>query len=354
MFFKKKKIQQIYSYKNDYHFFPQAVDFLPHLFDSTHKSIHTVSKTGILSIELLFKTLNKTLNFIGDTSSRNLYIWGKETAYAEQFGDFDKIFFFEHGWLPRTSYQMSPDGINSAAHFSNWKYGSIKKTDLDINPIIKNLAAFYPKPAGFRRETILTDYIIFPLQMGNDFNLKYAGAPFSSYFSRDKSHTLKYLQFCIDYISDYNLDIPVLFKQHPMDKEDGSHLKLRRKKDMLVTNTDNVSLSELLHAKNCKGLVTVNSNSMHEALILNVPVKALGNFLASQTEYKAIFGDLHTAFIQNPLHNIKIQEYVKHVLSNQWYLSDFNNPLIIREMIKSDGYVCPGELRKRCQLIPSF
>ncbi len=349
MFFKKKKTQPVYSYKNQFHFFPQATDFSPHLFESTHKTIHTVSKTGILSVELLFKTLNKTLNYIGATSSRNIYIWGKDKTYARQFGRFDKLFFFEHGWLPRSSYQMSPDGINFSAHFAKWKYDPSKKTDPDINPVINNLRKLYFPPE--KTESIIKeDYIIFPFQMSNDFNLKYAGEPFSSYFSRDKSQISKYLQFCIDYISDFNLDMPVVFKQHPMDTQDASRLKLRRKQDRFILNSDNVSLGALLNK--ARGLVTVNSNSLHEALVLNVPVKVLGNFLADISEYHNIFGNLLTPFIQNPLKNIKIHQYLRHVLSNQWYLSDFNNPLMVMELITNSGYICPAKLRKKCRLIP--
>lgn len=349
----RKPCKAVCSYRNDYNFFPQADDFDPHLFDSTHKSINTVSKTGILYIELLFKTLNQTLNYISDTSGRNLFIWGKNMEYAQQFGSFDRIIFFEHGWLPRSSYQMSPDGINFAAHFARWKYDPNHKIDIDIAKTVINLRHLLLRyqPNEFKPMPLEKDFIIFPFQKCNDFNLKYAGEPFSAFFSRDLNQQSRYTQFCIDYISEHNPQLPVIFKQHITDQTDQKNLQMRRKQDILLTNNVGLSLSDLLNSKQCKGLITVNSNSLHEALVFNVPVKALGNFIATQAEYSRILGPLDAPLVDNPLNNEKILEYLKYVISHQGYLSDFANPLIVREILANNGYVCMHDIRRKYFII---
>ncbi len=333
------------------HVFPQQADWDPSLFTNTHTAINRVSRQGIMFIELLFKTLNTTLQKI-DCEQHCLYLWGKDIEYAKRYEGFDKMFFFEHGWLPRSSYQMSPQGCNFSGHFSKWNLKNAYSPALDDDQFKTVCQTMRTTMAGQNASSSIPEFfkqpfILFAFQLCNDYNLKLAGDPFSEFFNRNKLENHRYTQFCIDYITEHNPDMPVIFKQHPMDITDTKLLKVHRPQDRLITNEEQLSLSDIAKLPVCEGVITVNSNSAHEALVFDVPVKILGNFLTTNTEYASVFGSMQDDFVKKPLQNKNVRAYLHHVLSYQWYSSDFANPLIVAEMIEKNGLVCPRELREK-------
>jgi hypothetical protein len=49
----------------------------------------------------------------------------------------------------------------------------------------------------------------------------------------------------------------------------------------------------------------------------------------------------------NPLNMFRIRHYLKYVFDHQWELSDFQNPLIVKEIIESGGLCHPYVTRRK-------
>jgi len=153
------------------------------------------------------------------------------------------------------------------------------------------------------------------------------------------------------------LPLPVLFKQHPRDENDlESLLHFRDCRNRLISNDQKIDTNELLASGRCKLVVGVNSNTLHEALVWEIPVVALGTLLWDESRQdRPLDKDLSAAEgrlgRETALDATRLS-YLFHVVANQWNLSDFQNPLMVDELIRARGHCVPGELRGRFGLAP--
>jgi glycosyltransferase involved in cell wall biosynthesis len=184
--------------------------------------------------------------------------------------------YCEHGWLPRWAYQVSPSGINADSHVASFRWNGDPLTPEDETALDRHLDSIRTQPPpGFEymettREAaanVPERFLLVPLQIETDTNiLRHAPA------------SLRSMQALVDLVSVASPPWPVIFKQHPADVRRGNrqlHLRLRRRQDSIWPQaTGNVY--QLLKSGHCAGVVTINSNVAHDAMLWNVPAVALG------------------------------------------------------------------------------
>lgn len=332
--------------------FPLAQSgFEPPLFTQTEKWKEG-SKWGMVDLKNAFQVLNRTLNFLGyevnEDSVKNsdiIFHWcGKNSTYNSKA----KVIIIEHGWLPRWSYQISPLGTNSENHITkkfeptyNWNEG--KKL---IN-YIYNLQKIY-KLQIKKILKMANPFILIPFQLATDINLQQSNTIFSKYYGKSN---LEFAQAIVDYIYDFELPYKIIFKQHPTDKIDFSNLKIK-KSDRLIKANEKIATHELFATRNCKCVIGINSNALHEALIWNIPTIALGNLMWGGNRILENRLELTENEIGKlPLQNQKILAYLFHLIKNQWFLSDFQNPLMVKKLIETNGMCEPYKIRKQSRLL---
>jgi glycosyltransferase involved in cell wall biosynthesis len=185
--------------------------------------------------------------------------------------------YCEHGWLPRSAYQISPAGINAASHLAPFLWDGIPLTsdqdaalDTHLDAIkATSFTGYYQymdagkdMPGGLPPE-----FLLVPLQIESDTNIV-----------RHAPAMLRTMQAFMDHIARQNPPWPVIFKQHPADVRHGSrHLRLlvRRRQDLLWPQSRG-NIHQLLQSGGCRGVVTINSNVAHDCLLWNVPAVVLG------------------------------------------------------------------------------
>ncbi|MEM7051201.1 MAG: glycosyltransferase [Acidobacteriota bacterium] len=180
--------------------------------------------------------------------------------------------FLEHGWLPRAAVQVSHRGINASSHhgpftWSGQVLGRDEQAELD-----QHLATLRAecRPKKLRGKLPKGFYLV-PLQIEGDTNLV-----------RHAPAELRRMQGLIDTIARAAPPLPVVFKQHPADarKSNSRHLRLRlrRRQDLLFAHARG-SVHDLLASGRCRGILSINSNVVHDGLLWDVPAAVLGDNL---------------------------------------------------------------------------
>lgn len=251
--------------------------------------------------------------------------------------------YCEHGWLPRSSYQISPRGINAASHIAPFSWDGAQLSDKHERVLDEHLAAVKAAAHAGYYQYMQADksaatglpaaFLLVPLQMEYDTNLVHH-AP---------AH-LRTMQALIDHVSGLNPPWPVLFKQHPMDAQRGDrHLRLRvrRQQDRLWPHARG-NIHQMLKGGACRGIVTINSNVAHDSLLWNVPAVVLGRNVwptqGSVTPFlTAIPRDwsLLTASVTQPEAIACRRAYMHFLIRNQWTLADARDPQRVGELVES-------------------
>ncbi|HSA06213.1 MAG TPA: hypothetical protein P5556_03450 [Candidatus Gastranaerophilales bacterium] len=307
----------------------------------------------------LYKTLkssNASLNYL-DAKFADLFIcWSNKHDIKNS----NKI-FMEHGWLPRFSFQLSPLGSNALGHYAK-EYVFNEITDKQRDSILRHFSTlkFYFeqnidfKKIDYLKEQIKEEFVIFPFQLANDFNLKHSNSCFARFYEPEQGENHLFAQECINFAEKHVDNIKIIFKQHPVDNTENFSEKVfyDNKKNSLILKEDKISLTELFLTGLCKGIISVNSNSVHEALLWGIPSICAGTLIWNEDTVKnnRPFGkdleDLDKIFKLNVLEDQKTLSYINNILKNQWYLSDFQNPLMVKHLIETGGSCCPNDLRK--------
>jgi hypothetical protein len=199
---------------------------------------------------------------------------------------------------------------------------------------------------------IKSPFVLFPFQLATDFNLKYSRSIFSKYYSHDSKDNIQFAQACIDYVENSPLNIPIIFKQHPSDRNIlNGNINIGNKDSVLIENDADISSISLLSSPNCKLVVGVNSNTLHEALVFGVPIVALGTLLwndeVSPRPFLKELNNVDMIIGKNIFQDEIMSSYLYNLFSNQWFLTDFQNPLIVKEIISSKASCVPWELRQK-------
>ena len=242
--------------------------------------------------------------------------------------------YCEHGWLPRSAYQISPRGINAGSHLAPFAWdGTPLSADenaaLDGHVAAIKSASFdghyqYMQAGKDVADGLPPAFLIAPLQIESDTNLVYYAPAL-----------LRTMQQFVDHISRANPPWPVLFKQHPMDARHGNrHLRLtlRRRQDRLWPHTRG-NIHQLLQSGACRGIVTINSNVAHDGLLWDVPAIVLGrNVWPSSGEHLPFltamprdWSALAASVTTQPGVECR-RAYAHFLMRHQWTLADARNP----------------------------
>lgn len=342
---------------------PDAINgFFPPLFYRSEyhiagSRVGTIQKRlAYYALALALEELNIEVNGRCNTDAEVVLNW----SYKVHEGRSGNRIYIEHGWLPRNSYQISPLGTNSLSHVAK-SYQTKKRSDLDmssVNATIANLKSYYQisvrnEKINIIKELFKEPFILFALQLSNDANLQYSYSEFSMFYDPDDKGNKKFAQACIDLSASYKINMPIVYKQHPFDPTNPKELKIPSK-DFLLSNYGDFRLSELFASGLCKAVISVNSNSLNEALIWGIPGIALGTLVWEESVDLRPFPktlDYLGPLISTP--DIEWYQflYLQHLFENQWFISDFQNPLMVQEIIKSNGQCIPGHIRYQHQYI---
>jgi len=335
--------------------FPLAQSgFEPPLFKNTAKWDGRLS--GIQDLENSFKVLYRTLQILGHDINQTeepdiIFHWcGKGLNYKSN----SKLIILEHGWIPRWSYQMSNLGTNSQGHYAtahipNTYLGMSKEKIMKtMNSYLINLQNIYK--LNLERFDVTYPFILVPFQLATDINLKQSNTEFAKYY---KTSNLEFAQALIDYIYSFNLPYHIIFKQHPTDSTDLTKLKIRAI-DLLISASDKISVHSLFATGQCKLTIGINSNTLHEALIWRIPVIALGDLIwHKDIKNRPLEKDVNKfkeAIQEYSGLDSKVYYYLYHIIRNQWFLSDFQNPLIVQRILDTCGTCEAYQTRKELSL----
>jgi len=347
----------------EYVLFPQAdTDFDPPLFFPT-EIWKGGSQSGYRNLKNAFQVLYSTLrdlgypvNFSAPRFPPVIFDWSGKHHDSNEHTD---VIFMEHGWLPRTTYQLSVLGTNSRSHIArNYSHKELESSDIElVLEYLARMRLLFAKSVSAtdrERSAGLTQgypFVLVPFQLATDFNLKYSNSRFSEFYSSDASANIRFAQAIIDYVESYDLGMTVYFKQHPVDDSNLEDLKFKRSSSRLLTNASKLSTAALLSSKECQLVVSVNSNTLHEALVWDVPAIAMGTLMWNEEKSNRPFPkELDSAHEQlgNKIDtDMSRLSYVNNLMENQWYLSDFNNPLIAEKIVSSRANINPLELRRK-------
>ena len=341
-------------YKNLITKFPDVNDsFFPHpMFDTNNRP--DLNSLGTYYKFLFYKTFIGTIKgndaFFKDNGVKPMDIlWSEKNIPYANLSD---QLIVEHGWLPRSSYQISSNGANSRGAVAGTgqvgfidKLGGQEKLQQKISSL---RTSFLHRPLSSRLD-LPPEYIVAPFQTGDDLNLKFSGTIFEQYYNIPDS-TRKFGQAFINYVEENILPFPVLFTQHPADHSHPNY-QISKKANRFISHQSGLRTIDLIAAQNrCKGIITVNSNVIHEGLCLEIPCCCLGRLLWSDADSAPLpttIAELIDALETNVLDNNRALEYLAKLLSFQWYLSDFQNPMIVLKILQHGDAVIPLDIRKQ-------
>lgn len=301
-------------------------------------------KGGACAKTLFFSLFTRTIQ-----SNRDLFddIEPVSINWSERFVDEGtKTLVAEHGWLPRSAYQISPNGANARSHV---KYDSrqdyvtrIGAAELEL---CKAKASHFLRPKPLSIEGI-TDkpYCVLPLQGGEDFNLKFSDSGFDHIYGQNNANDLL-AQAVIDRAAAEAKDIHIVVTEHPSKK-----CQLSRRPNL----PDNVTFIEakkgirtidLAAQQNCHGVVSVNSNLVHEAMVLGKPVCTYGR-LMYESDDKPMFSSIGNMLNAEAKYVELADQYLALLFLNQWELTDLLDPVILHALLTKMDNVTPWELRR--------
>ncbi|MEH6413428.1 glycosyltransferase [Pseudomonas sp. CGJS7] len=185
--------------------------------------------------------------------------------------------YCEHGWLPRSDYQISPRGINADSHAAPFAWDgraldgerdAALQRRLDAIKSAEFDGYYQYMQANRPQSTALPErFLLVPLQIESDTNIV-----------RHAPARLRTMQALIDHVSRLDPPWPVIYKQHPADARTGNRhlrLQLRRRQDLLWPQTRG-NIHQMLRSGQCAGILTLNSNVAHDGLLWDVPAIVLG------------------------------------------------------------------------------
>ena len=252
----------------------------------------------------------------------------------------------ELGWLPRWSYQVSSKGIN-AEHDGVpvvRAKGEALPSFSDVRAILNKVKAGnpfgwqYTKKNGAVPPGLPPSFWLAPLQIEDDLNMK--DAPMEVATNVGFAYTvLKMAPF---------LDAPIVFKSHPASRYQKA---LPAGNGYCVTGgKGSPTIYTLLASGRVRGVISVNSNSVHDALAYGVPSMVMGTGIwkGSSAPFYRIFPysvwqeafDL-TGFLEWEKSVKRTEDtryYVKAISDLQWTLDDIPEKLDIKIKQTLDRY----------------
>lgn len=341
--------------------FPQAEDdFVPPLFMPTHRPERNLYeqlflKAAYLCLYATTRRLGYHVNQCNNQDADRVFYWSEKRSYRTAP---EKRVYMELGWLPRWTCQISPDGTNTRSHVSTG-YRQEALGEGERAAVVRCLARLRllfsanlaPARVQAVRERAAEPFILFAFQLAGDFNLKYSGSRFQQFHSKEPGANAAFAQACVDYAESVDLPCRVVFKQHPGDRSDlRAALRFQKPSSVLWTNADDFSAHEIFASGLCRLVVTVNSNTLHEASAWDIPGVCLGNLVwtdsASPRPFPAALENCGALIGKSIASDDVRLNYIRHILRHQWTLNDFQNPLIVERLVQTCGRCEPHALRR--------
>lgn len=229
--------------------------------------------------------------------------------------------YCELGWLPRWHYQVSHAGINADHHLAGEPlrdYGplALESAISYVGGIRSAPAPYkYMDPAVAEADGLPDEFIFVPLQVEGDANMRHVPSE------------LRTADGLVDHLSAWDPDVPLVFKCHPNSREHRrqKYIRPRRVQDEVRLHRTNVH--SYLRNPGCVGVVTLNSNVAHDAILWGVPAialapgfwRGLGAFpseLPPHCETRRVLRDLQ------PSWSYRVAPYVCRLMEAQWDLDD--------------------------------
>ncbi|MDH5360749.1 MAG: hypothetical protein OEX03_09305, partial [Gammaproteobacteria bacterium] len=258
---------------------------------------------------------------------------------GRQFNGAGPVLYCEHGWLPRWSYQISASGINADSHVAPFVWDEKRLNSRQKNELDRHLEDIrqgcpldykYMQTSASSITELPDEFILVPLQMEWDTNIQ-----------RHVPNRYKKMRNLISDIAKANPSIPVIYKQHPADVRRGNRqmrLKLHREQDKIWPH-DSGNIHQLLKSGRCKGIISLNSNVVHDGLIWNVPSIVLGkNIWPRQGTSPFLhcmpdnWSDLFELWDDSQRQACR-DAYAYYVMKNQWSLDDVKDKEKVKQFL---------------------
>lgn len=292
--------------------------------------------TGIWRKTACFAILNSTIReypcLFRDVPPIS-FIWSEKTPLT---GNTIPI-YCEHGWLPRAAYQISTAGCNQHHPVARLLADDCAKLPdptaadlMQLEKLKRNCA-----PAASPADLCGKPFFLFALQVVNDLNLERCGLEYACLAkSRNAPHAL--LMCLSAMIAERAPGARVLFLQHPAEKACGSTNECRLPANHeFVPNSRKLRSMDLLLSPNCRGLISINSNALNEAMLFSKPTYQIGDFLMSRFPNRHFPHPLEE-FLRSPERCLEPEtttRYLATLINHQHTLADLADPHGLRDLI---------------------
>lgn len=303
-------------------------------------------KSGACAKTLFFCLFARTVH-----ANRELFDDVEQTTihWSERFvEDGESCLIAEHGWLPRISYQISPQGANARSHVcfdSRQDY----LAQLGGAPFAqcKQRARHFIRPRKVDYPT-LTDqpFCLIPLQGGDDYNLKFSDSGFDHIFGQ-KGASDKVAAALMDRCHVEAKGMRLIVTEHPAKACRMSQPPKCPDGVVFVGGSEGVRSIDLAAHENCHGVVSINSNLIHEAMILGKPICSYGNLMYRKNDrptYSSINKMLEAGGTDEEYKKC-IDQYLAMLFLHQWEVTDLMDPIMLRSLLLEPEAVTPWELR---------
>lgn len=254
--------------------------------------------------------------------------------------------YCEHGWLPRSDYQISHRGINADSHAAPFAWNGAALSSAQDAALDAHVAAIksashaghyrYMQAGGLDDIALPDAFLLVPLQIETDTNIV-----------RHVPAGLRTMQAFIDHLSACDPPWPMIFKQHPADARTANRhlrLRLRRRQDLLWPQTRG-NIHQMLTGGRCKGIITLNSNVAHDGLLWDVPAVVLGRNVWPQRGVVAPFVTPFLTALPDDWSRLAAsaedaqaracrRAYAHHLIEHQWTLAQASDPQRVAELIE--------------------
>lgn len=250
--------------------------------------------------------------------------------------------YCEHGWLPRSDYQISHRGINADSHAAPFAWNGSMLSPAQDAALDAHIAAIksashaghyrYMQAGGLDDVVLPGAFLLVPLQIETDTNIV-----------RHVPAGLRTMQAFIDHLSACDPPWPMIFKQHPADARTANrHLRLRvRRRQDLLWPQSRGNIHQMLSGGPCRGIVTLNSNVAHDGLLWDVPAIVLGRNVWPQrgatTPFLTALPDDWSRLAESALGaegRACRRAYAHHLVEHQWTLAQASDPQRVAELIE--------------------
>lgn len=253
----------------------------------------------------------------------------------------------EHGWLPRTSYQVSPSGANARSHTcfkSNIDYvAQLGEAELAS---CKRRAVHFLRPKNIDLGSLTSEpFCLLPLQGGNDYNLKFSDSGFDHIFGKEKANDLL-AEAVIERCHAEAGGVRVIVTEHPAKTCRLSKTPKLPDGVTFVGASQGIRSIDLAAHENCLGVVSVNSNLIHEAMLLDKHVCAYGQ-LMYRSDDKPVYSTIGDMLEGQEYEDKLVAQYLSLLFLNQWEVGDLMDPVILHALLSMELDDYPWKVRQQ-------